>query len=206
MVRPCSSSAGAVGCSSLSDEPLSGRMIGIALDALTGFTISGLSRSMLPKIEDAILPLSLPDIIGEVTEPEIDCKGVKEGASGRNVGAPAAEKLKSLVPGENTGALTLILVEGAAGGLSWLLECTDSGALGATPPCNTAGWNVLLPKLNCPGWKVLVGLNLNSGAATLSFEKEGLLSWLGRRESGCSFCHGLLMVENVLSWARWANF
>jgi hypothetical protein len=99
--------------------------------------------------------------------------GVKAGASGRNLG-PEDEKLNSLRPGEKTGALTLILEVLAVGGLNWL----EAG--GFCPMLNAMGWKELFEKLNAPGLKVLVGLNLNSGAATFSFEMDDTLPWLGR--------------------------
>ncbi len=43
------------------------------------------------------------------------------------------------------------------------------------PAWKTAGWKLLPEKLNKPGVKVLAGLNLNSGACTLSPDNEGLL-------------------------------
>ena len=45
---------------------------------------------------------------------------------------------------------------------------------------NAMGWKAWFEKLNAPGLKVLVGLNLNSGAATFSFDIDDTLPWLGR--------------------------
>lgn len=149
--------------------------MGIAFDFFAGLTMSMLCRSklMLPKIElGGSAALSLPDIGGLVTDPERDWSGVKAGASGRNLG-PAVEKLKSLWPGEKDGAFALILDDRELDRLN-----RPESAEGAA--WKTAGW-LVFPKLNCPGWKLLVGLNLNSGACTFSFDSDGLLPWLDRR-------------------------
>jgi hypothetical protein len=161
------------------------------LDFLVGLMMSEADRSILPKMELALLlPLSAPDI-GLVIEVESEF-GMNAGASGRNLG-PALEKLKSLRPGAKAGVLTLILV---AGTLGWL------ELAGFTPMLNAKGWKALAENLNAPGLKLLVGSNLNSGASTLSFEKDDLLPWPGR---GCwaisadlldSSVQGLLAVEN----------
>lgn len=141
-MRPCSSSVSRGRWCSLSDPRLAGRTIGIALDCFAGFTMlgNGRPRSMFPKMELDILPLSLPDSIGDVTEPETEkeCIGVKDGAPGLKVGAPAAEKLNSLDPGEKTGALTLILDAGAGRGLNWP-DWMDSGPMGTKADWNAAG-------------------------------------------------------------------
>jgi len=155
--------------------------MGIALDFFAGVMVSGAGISIPPKMEpDRLPPLSEPEnglvIVSENAPPN----GVNEGASGRNLG-PDDEKLKSLW-GEKTGALTLILE--VVDMLNWL-EVADNGG-GAWKRgfvCSKVGcgWNEFPPKTNCPGLKVLSGLNLNSGALTLSFEVEGLLAWLNRR-------------------------
>ncbi|KAL1835856.1 hypothetical protein VTK73DRAFT_5292 [Phialemonium thermophilum] len=168
--------------------------MGMALDFLAGLTMSAAPMSMGPKMELPPWLLSPPP---DTTELEMEWRGVKAGASGRNLG-PETEKLKSLCagekawPGEKAGALTLILDELGAevGKLNWL-EWADNGGTGAAdtglnPAWNTVvgGWTLLL-KTKGPGLKAevvaLLGSNLNSGASTLSLEMDVRLPWLGRR-------------------------
>src|ERR1700716_3492281 len=81
---------------------LSGRTIGMAFDFLLGFEIPRWLRSRSPKMRGPSLPeVPLPTDVEKFI-------GVNAGASGLNVG-PDAEKLKSLWPGMNAGAATLIL-------------------------------------------------------------------------------------------------
>jgi hypothetical protein len=70
------------------------------------------------------------------------------------------------------------------------------------------GLKLLALKLNCPGVKLLVGLNLNSGACTLSLDSDGLLAWLERLAAlpplatePASF-QGLLAVEKFFWWPK----
>jgi len=179
---------------------LLGRMIGMALLFLGGLTTSERLRSILPKMELVRLPtLSLPDT-GLVTESETLPKGVKAGASGRNFG-PEAEKLNSLWPGEKTGAAALILEMDCAPNECADGEATDD-AKDPPPAWKTDGWKLLLPlpkvKLALDSWP---GLNLNSGALTLSFDSDGLLAWLGLLgmpellDADETSFHGLLVVE-----------
>ena len=78
---------------------------------------------MLPKIEVRRLSLPEPTLPTELPNPPDS--GVKAGASGLNVG-PEVEKLKSLWPGVNTGAATLIFPLPTDGWLKWL-EVAEAG-------------------------------------------------------------------------------
>jgi hypothetical protein len=159
-MRPSLSSIGS--CTSAFEGLLSGRTIGIALDFLLGFEIPRWLRSMSPNIRGPSLPdVALP------TEAE-KFIGVNAGASGLNDG-PEEEKLKSLWPGVNAGAPALTLLPLLIDLLlKWLLIADIGGAKDGKAVID---W-LFGVKLNWLGLKVLVGSNLNSFAATLSFEAD----------------------------------
>ena len=166
----------------------------MAFDFLLGLTISDLATSamfrlILPKIEPARpAPASLPEAGGLAIEDTRELLGWKDGASGLNLG-PDEAKLKVPLAGENRGAEGLILPldEEVECMLKWL-DAADWGGFAVKPgDWKGAGGKLLcagalLPKTNCPGVKLLVGLNLNSAAFALSFDRDGLLPWLVRRD------------------------
>ena len=92
----------------------------MAFDFLLGFEIPRWLRSRSPKMRGPSLPeVPLPTDVEKFI-------GVNAGASGLNVG-PDAEKLKSLWPGMNAGAATLILLPLLTDRLLKWLEVADIG-------------------------------------------------------------------------------
>ncbi len=97
------------------------------MDFLLGLVMPIALRSMLPKID--VRGASLP----EPTESEKleDICGVNDGTSGLKLG-PEVEKLNSLLPGVNAGAVTFILpLELVIEGLLKWLEVADAGVVKA---------------------------------------------------------------------------
>jgi hypothetical protein len=149
-------------------------MIGIALDFFGGLIMSERLILILPKIDDLRLEDASAPLPAE--SDTYNASGVNSGASGLKDG-PDVEKLNSLLPGVNEGALTLILplpnVTGSDAGLMGTNDVLRADRAG----CGLLAGNVNLPGVNVLAGlnfnsELLAGLNLNSGAATLSLDIE----------------------------------